>query len=224
MARKIGKRAKTAKVYATLRAKQKMANEFLYGAKNYLKADHKAIVNAKARKKRFYNKRGLKNPSRLSFKNLTKKDLIAYENLLDSIIESTYLNPEKYKSHLERIRENLSNQVLDAFGGSAEDYDDFIESDIFKMLIDLGVDPSSLVRYMQEFVENGFTMDDFITAAKAFIKAFNEGTYTADMFFEYMDDYQDKNSDSSNSTGDFDDIVKQAKSWYSKTYGKGNKK
>ena len=212
---KIGKRAKTAKKYADLRAKQKMANQILYGAKKHLKQDHKAIKQALERKRLFYKNRGLKNPPKLSFKNLTAKDLKAYEQLLDSIINNTYLNPDKYEEHIKKIKENVSQQVLDAFEGSAEDYDEFMDSDIFKQLIDLGIDPSTLVRYMQEMYENGFTLDDFIKASKEFIELMDEGNYGIDEYFSFMDEWQDKQD------GGTGDIQERARKWYEETHGKG---
>lgn len=214
--RKLGKTALKAKKYADLRAKQSLANQMLYGSKKYLKGDHSARKSALQRKKNFYNKRGLKNPSRLTFKNLTIKDLKAYENLLDSIINNTYLNPEKYKEHLNRIKENVSQNVLDAFGGSAEEYDDFMESDIFKMLIDMGIDPSTLVRYMQEFANSGFSMTDFINASREFIQEVDAGTYTIDNFFAFMDEWQERKQGNDETTKTFKE---QATEWFNKTKG-----
>lgn len=214
--RKLGKTALKAKKYADLRAKQKLANQMLYGSKTYLKTDHTARKNALQRKKNFYNKRGLKNPPRLSFKNLTIKDLKAYETLLDSIINNTYLNPEKYKEHLNRIKENVSQNVLDAFGGSVEEYDDFMESDIFKMLIDMGIDPSTLVRYMQEFANEGFSMEYFIRATKYFIEQANAGSYTIDDYFSFMDEWQEREKELDETTKTFKE---QATEWFNKNKG-----
>lgn len=214
--RKLGKTALKAKKYADLRAKQAMANQMLYGSKKYLKTDHSARQNALQRKKNFYNKRGLKNPSRLSFKNLTVKDLKAYETLLDSIINNTYLNPDKYKDHLKKIKENVSQNVLDAFGGSAEEYDDFMESDIFKMLIDMGIDPSTLVRYMQEFANSGLSINDFITASREFIQGVDAGNYTIDSYFSYMDEWQDAQRENDETAKTFKE---QATEWFNKNKG-----
>lgn len=211
--KRIGKNAKKAKKYADLRAKQKLANEILYGAKDYLGTDHSAIKNALQRKKKFYNKRGLKNPPKLSFKNLTVKDLPMYEQLLDSIINNTYLNPQKYEQHIEKLKENTSKQILDVFGGNAQEYDSFLESDIFKQLIDMGINPSDLINYMEDFYSNGFSLEDFIAMTKDFIKDVDAGSYTIDDFFIYADEWQDEKQ---NSEPD-ESIKEQAKEWYKKS-------
>lgn len=213
MARKIGKNAKKAKKYADLRAKQKLANEMLYGAKNYLNKDHSAIKNALQRKKKFYSKRGLKNPPKLSFKNLTVKDLPMYEQLLDSIINNTYLNPLKYQQHIDKLKENTSKQILDAFGGNAEEYDSFLESDVFKQLIDMGVNPSNLINYMEDFYTNGFDLADFIAMSRAFMQETNAGSFTVDDFFIFADSWQDEKQ---NKEPD-DTFKEQAKAWYEKS-------
>lgn len=190
----------------------------LFGSKKYLKEDHTARKNALQRKKNFYKSRGLKNPPRLSFKNLTVKDLKAYEQLLDSIINNTYLNPEKYKEHLNKLKENTAQNILNAFNGSVEEYDEFMETDIIKMLIDMGIDPSTLQRYMQEFANEGFTMDDFIKASKYFIEQANAGSYTIDDYFSFMDTWQDTERERrENETSKT--FKQQAEEWFSK---KGN--
>ena len=100
---KIGKHAQ-AKKYKELREKQALANQMINRARGYLKPEHKALKNLKAKKKQFYNTRVLKSPAQLSFKNLSRSDLQAYERLLDSIINDTYLNEEKYNKHKKCIK------------------------------------------------------------------------------------------------------------------------
>ena len=191
MARKIGKRAKTAKKYADLRAKQRLANQYLYGSKEWLKVDHKERKNALARKRQFYKTRGLRNPSKLSFKNLTTGDLRAYETLLDSIIENTYLNPDKYQKFKESQTQN-GDKAFEKMFDSFEEWDEFRNSDIFSMLIELGLDPSALYRYIQEWYDGGYTIDEFVEGAQEFIKEYGEGNYTIDEFFEFMDNWKSR--------------------------------
>lgn len=191
---KIGKRW-TAKKYADLREKQKMANEYLYGSKHWLKQGHQARTNALSMKKQFYKSRGLETRGRLSFKNLSRADLKAYEQLLDSIINNTYLNPQKYQAHLEKIKSNTDKQILSIFADSGDEsgaqaYDDFLQSDIFKMLIDVGINPSSLVNYITSWESGGFSLSDFVEKSKEFVELFNEDEYTTDDYFAFMDEYR----------------------------------
>lgn len=193
---KIGKRA-NAKKYAGLREKQKLANEYLYGSKKYLKEGHKARANALSMKKQFYKSRGVETRGKLSFKNLSKSDLKAYENMLDSIINNTYLNPTKYQEHIKKIKENNESRILDMFSGDSTDedagakgFDDFMMSDIISYLINEGINPSALMTYIQSWSTGGFSLQQFIDASKRFIEEYEAGNYSISDFFGFMDDYK----------------------------------
>lgn len=179
---KIGKRAKSRK-YNELRQLQSEANKMLYGSKEWLGIDHRARKKALERKRLFFAKRGLKNPSRLSFKNLTTADIASYENLLRSISESTYLNKEKY----EEFKESQKGIWEDHFD-TWEEFNAFTESDVFNMLIELGLDPSALYLYIQEYLDGGYDIDTFIDQSKEFIERYKEGDYTIDDYFLFMED------------------------------------
>ena len=193
---KIGKRA-SAKKYAGLREKQKLANEFLYGSKKYLKEGHSARTNALAMKKQFYKSRGVETRGKLSFKNLSTKDLKAYEQMLDSIINNTYLNPQKYQEHIKKVKENNAKQILDMFADDSGDedsgakaFDDFMLSDIISQLIQEGINPSTLMNYISSWSDGGFTLEQFIEASKSFMEEYEAGNYSITDFFGYMDDYK----------------------------------
>ena len=189
---KIGKRVK-AKKYRNLREKQKQANAIIQNAKGFLKEDNRAIKKTKAKIKTFYNERGIKTPSRLSFKSLQTKDLKAYENLLDSIIQDKSLSKAEHERKQKQARENLKT----AFGKSDEDIndetiDDFInimESDIISELIEKGLEPSDLIRVEIEYLNNGLSTDDFYNMLTDFYHALGEDAVISD-FYVYAEKWQ----------------------------------
>lgn len=181
---KIGKHAQ-AKKYKELREKQKLANRMIKRARGYLKPDHKALKNLKAKKKQFYNTRGLKSPAQLSFKNLTRSDLKAYERLLDSIINDTYLNEEKYNKHKSKQEQQFHDMGVDDVESAIE----VLESDIINDLIALGLTPSDIIAVIGEYQSRGIDMNEFIIMCKLFLSEINADNMTVDDFFVFADYY-----------------------------------
>jgi len=103
--------------------------------------------------------------------------------------------------------------VLDAFGGNAQEYDSFLESDIFKQLIDMGINPSDLINYMEDFYTNGFSLADFIAMSRAFMQEIDTGSFTVDDFFMFADTWQDEQQNSEPT----ETFKEQAKAWYEKS-------
>lgn len=180
---KIGKHAQ-AKKYKELREKQRVANAMIRRAKEYLKPEHNALKNLKAKKKQFYNTRGLKASAQLSFKNLSRKDLKAYERLLDSIIENTYLNEEKYNKHKQKQEQQFRDMGIDDIETATE----VIEEDIIKDLIALGLSPSKdIYPVMADYFNRGFDKNEFILMCKFFMSEINSDNMTIDDFFVFAD-------------------------------------
>lgn len=186
---KIGKRA-GAKKYAKLREKQATANKMLYKSTHIEKSHGKRLAVVKM-KQQFFKSRGIKNPSMLSFKNLSTADLKAYEKLLDSIINNTYVNPEKYEKMIDKQRQQFEQSDF-ANDMDFADYTNFWSSDITNILMELGVDYKELLNTLNDFTNNGLNMDDFISMSTQFLKDNANGSYTLDDFFVYADDYIDK--------------------------------
>lgn len=187
---KIGKRIK-AKKYKPLREKQATANAMLKEAKGRLKEDHRNIKGTKKKIAQFYHSRGLKVPSRLSFKSLTTKDLKAYENLLDSIINDTFINKEKYDKYREKMEENFKEQFGDDL--DEEDMVDFLNimnHPIVKDLLDLGMSPSDFVELYQEFLDQGLSDREFLLMLGDFARELGED-YLVDDFFNYAEEWQE---------------------------------
>ena len=183
---KIGKRV-NAKKYANLRKKQAQANKMIKEAKGRLKQGHDALDRLKEHKGKFYHKRGLKSQGNLSFKNLETKDLDAYENMLDSIINDTYINETKYRQHEEKMKERIKEWFNndDVTDEMISEFNEKLEGDLFNDLLSQGMTPSELATLESEYVINGLTPEDFYEMIRDF-KSSNE---TIDNFFTYADSY-----------------------------------
>lgn len=181
---KIGKRTK-AKKYANLRKKQALVNWMIKNSHTYLKPNHKAYKELRAKKKAFYNKRGVKAPAQFSFKSLQTKDLKAYEELLDSIIEgSTWFNEEKYDDFVEKTKERLKDEGIE----DVEDAMSIFDHDIVNDLVHAGIPPSDLMSLYERGV-NLYNMDinDFISMLKDFVDENGDNTTVEDFFaFAYL--------------------------------------
>ena len=186
---KLGKRAK-AKKYKVLRAKQAKANKLLSEARTRLGSDHNEIKKISAKKKTFFNKRGLKAPSRFSFKSLSAKDVKMYEELLDSIINdfetNTYLNEEKYNDLRERLEANF-NERWGNTGIDADTLIDMLESDIVAQLKALGIAYAEVFDRFRDY-PNAST-EDVMDALNAFLKGYKDNDVVADDFLLFADDY-----------------------------------
>lgn len=179
---KIGKRVK-AKKYKPLREKQATANAMLKEAKGRLKEDHRNIKSTKKKIAQFYHSRGLKVPSRLSFKSLESKDLKAYENLLDSIINDTFINKEKYDKYRDKMKENFKEQFGDELDEEEmTDFLDIMEHPIVKELLNLGMSPSDFVDLYQDFIHEGISDKEFLIMLGDFSRELGEDFLVEDFF------------------------------------------
>ena len=186
---KIGKRAK-AKKYKTIREKQAIANKMIKNAKTYLKPNHKAFKELKAKKKQFYNSRGLKAPAQLSFKSLSSKDIKAYEKLLDSIIDgSTWFNEDKYKEHDKKMREKLAQEGINDIDKAISIFD----YDIVNDLVSLAVPPSEMMALFEEYSDDGFDINDFVDMLTEFNE--DEGADNITEFFNYAYLWKERRKD-----------------------------
>lgn len=188
---KIGKRA-GAKKYAELRELQTRVNHMLYKSTHIEKSNAKrqAVLQMK---RQFYKSRGIKNPAKLSFKSLSKKDIKAYEQLLKSIESNTYINPEKYKKFQEKMREKFNEQD---WGFEYDDIKDILENDIVNMLYELGLTPSEFWAFYDYYTRSYGTpeeVDDvqgFWDMLRAFVHEVNWGDMDVHQLFAFADRYQ----------------------------------
>lgn len=188
---KIGKHAQ-AKKYKELREKQALANRMIKRARVYLKPEHKALKNLKAKKKQFYNTRGIKSPAQLSFVSLSRKDLKAYERLLDSIINDTYLNEEKYNNFKSKREQQFRDMGVEDVDMAVE----VLESDVVADLIALGLSPSKdIMPVLAQYEQSGFGINEFLSMCHLFMNEINTDNATIDDFFVFADYYIQMNND-----------------------------
>lgn len=197
---KIGKRT-GAKKYKKLRELQAKANRMLYKSTHIEKTNSKR-KQVLAMKRQFYKSRGIKPPKHLSFRDLSPKDIKAYEKLLIAITENTYINPEKYKQFQDKMREKFEQQ---GYEFEFDDIKDIFDSDIISELLDLGLSPSDFWQVYNDItVDYGeIKPDEFITMLMRFENEMKYGDMTIDEFYEFADNYFNRRAN------DTDDVLYQ---------------
>lgn len=180
-----------AKKYQSIAKKQALVNKYLRNAKETLGADHRSYVATLEKIHRFQKKHNLTRQSKLSMTGLKTNDVKMYDTLLDSIIDSTFINPEKYKAHVE----NQAQFFIDQGWGSDEDevkvFMEFRDSPLFEELEDIIQVPSSLLDKASEFTQADLSLDDFKQAIRLFMKEYDKHTYSKKEFFEFTDKYME---------------------------------
>lgn len=191
---KIGKRAK-AKKYKALREKQAQANALIKSARKRLGTKHAEVKKLTSKKKNFFNKRGIATPTQLSFKNLSTKDIKAYENYLDSVLtdfeNNTFLNEEKHKQFKEKMRENFKQQWGDS-GLEIDDLLDVVNSDIVEQLKAVGIPYKNVLDEVTKNYPDTNTQDikDALTSFWNDRNKSDAGVVLDD-FLQYVDDFMD---------------------------------
>lgn len=188
--RRIGKNITKPK-YDRIRQKQALANKMIKESHGWLKADHQQYKELREKKANFYHKRGLKSTSKLSMKNLRYGDLKAYENMLDSIIENSYFDREKYEEMNEKNIKNIREGLLHDTNASLEKVTriiDVLESQTAQDLIDLGM-KYDIVDIYNEFNDNAIPPELFIDMLDDFHRDYKEDSTTFDSLLVYADEY-----------------------------------
>ena len=186
---KIGKRT-GAKKYKKLRELQATANRMLYKSTHIEKTNGKR-KQVLAMKRQFYKSRGIKPPKHLSFRDLSPKDIKAYEQLLKSITENTFINPDKYAKYQEKMREKFKSQ---GYNFEYDDIKDVLESDIVMELFKEGLSPSEFWQVYNDISADygKIEIETFYHMASEFLKELRYGDMTLGQFFVFADDYFDK--------------------------------
>lgn len=182
--------------------KQREANRMLTEARRreaMTEKGKKEVENALTRKRAFYNKRGIKNPSRLSMGRLKMSDYIAYENMLDSIIENKWINKSKYDEMIKKRRDWAKDQGYADNNEEADRLYNLLDSEFIQDLMELGVKPSDILSYVAENgnVVNLDGLKEFERMAEDFLFEASTGTskilfgedydLTISDFFAYAD-------------------------------------
>lgn len=176
-----------AKKYQGLAKKQAEANRYLKEARQTLGKDHRAYTNAMNRLHMFQRKHGLERKNTLSMSGLKTKDVELYTELVDSIRDSTYINPMKYEEHMNN---QVNYFMREGWGSTPEEvqaFMDFRNSEVFESISDDSLPPSTLLDKAAEYNEGQFTLEEFGQLIKLFMKE-NSGKETdKSEFFNYAD-------------------------------------
>ena len=190
---KIGKRV-NAKKYKHIRILQAQANKMLYKS-THIEKSHGKRKQVLAMKRQFYKSRGIKNPSRLSFRDLSPKDIKAYEKLLKSIVENTYINPEKYKQYQQKMRDKFESY---GYNFDYEEIQGVLDDDFVKSMLDeLDMSPSDFWQVYNDIKGEDANVNeqDFIEMLIDFRNEVDTGGITVDDFYVYADTWLNQRAD-----------------------------
>lgn len=190
MSRKINPKAKK---YANLRKKQALANKYLKQARKELGVNHKQVMSAMNRLHMFQKKHKQARRQTFSMTDLTTKDVELYEQLLDSVLDSTYLNPSKYKDFESSQLDFAIQQGWAKNQEEAKRVYDFANSDLVEELKDVArIDiPSKIVEKYAKYIQGELTQDDFIQMSRAFMNYYESGEMSTGEFFDFADSFKD---------------------------------
>ena len=184
---RIGKRVNSKK-YAKLRILQARVNKMLYKSTHIEKSNGKR-KQVLAMKRQFYKSRGIKNPSRLSFRDLSPKDIKAYIQLLESIENNTFINPEKYAKYQEKMRKKFESYGYDF---TFDEIEEVLNDDVIDDLIKDGMSPSDFWAIYDDYTKGNTDeerVNEFLKMTLQFKKDFDNNNVTLEDFYVYADAY-----------------------------------
>lgn len=208
---------------AELEKKTDLINSYLNDAEKRLGNDHRFYKQTLTKIERFQKKHELQvNPNTLSVSNLKEKDYEIYNNLLDSINDSKYINPYNYKEYVKQQEEIFKKEGWSTDRGSVKAYMNFRDSALFEELVNMNILPSQILDKGTEDTlegDNVLTLNDFKKGIRAFIKSKGKTGVKLDKghqdFVKFIDDYIKLKGERS---ADFD---KGLKEYFSKETPKG---
>ena len=95
----------------SLKTKQALANKYLKSDRENLGVNHKIYISTMNKVRMFQVKHGQTKRPTLSLESLKTGDIEIYNQLLDSIIDSTYTNPQKYEQYKEQQLDFVSSTL-----------------------------------------------------------------------------------------------------------------
>ena len=198
---KIGKRT-GAKKYAELRKLQARVNRMLYKSTHIEKGNGKR-KQVLAMKRQFYKSRGIKNPKHLSFRDLSPKDIKAYTELLKSIENNTFINPEKYAKYQEKMRQKFESY---GYGFEYEDIKNTMDelSDLLDELYIEGLTPSDFWQAYNEITNDygEIKQEEFTEMLQDYLNEIKYGDMTIQQFYVFADEWYDKRTGNNNEESD----------------------
>ena len=179
-----------AKKYQGLAKKQAEANRYLKEARITLGKDHRAYVNVMSKIHMFQKKHGLDRKNSLSMSGLTTKDIELYTELVDSIRDSTYINPENYEKYMQQQEAFFRKEGWGKTSSEIKAFMDFRDSDVFEEIAGETVTPSSLLDRAKEYKEGQFNLEEFSQVIQLFMRE-NAGKKTDKrQFFNFADKFE----------------------------------
>ena len=188
--RRIGKNITKPK-YDRIRKKQALANKMIKESHGWLRDDHNAYKELKEKKANFYHKRGMRSKSKLSMKDLRYGDLTAYENMLDSIIDTPYFDRDRYEEMNAKNIKNIREGILHDPNASLEKVQGIInvlESQSIQDLVNAGL-KYDIADIYNEFHDRNVNDAIFMDMLESFHKAQADDSTTFDNMLVYADEY-----------------------------------
>lgn len=181
----------------SLKEKQALANNYLKLAKENLGKNHRNYTNVMDKIHMFQRFHGQSKKNTLSMESLRTGDIDMYNQLLDSIIDNTYTNPEKYMKHKENQLEFAIEQGWATNQKEAEEIYNFRNSDLFSQLEDLGLSdvPSDILNKMAEYGQADLSLEDFKKMSQTFLRAYESGDESSSTYFDYADRFMKAKSE-----------------------------
>ena len=176
-----------AKKYQALAKEQAIANKYLKQARQTLGKDHRAYVNTMNKLHMFQKKHGLDRKTTLSMSGLRTKDVELYKELVESIKESTYLNPTKYQEHMSNQVNYFINEGWGSTPEEVQAFMDFRNSELFESIADENLPPSTLLDKAAEYNEGELSLDQFGQMIRLFMKENSGKAVDKKDFFNYAD-------------------------------------
>lgn len=178
-----------AKKWKALRKKQALTNRYIREARQRLGRDNRYYISTMNKVHMFQKTHRQSRRQYISMEALRTGDIEAYENLLDSILENTYINPEKYEKHKSAQIERAIEEGWAENEEEAELVYEMRNSDLFEELEDIIGEnmASEVLDKYAEYVQEELSMDDFYTMLKTYKKGYSNDSETSASFFDYAD-------------------------------------
>ena len=175
----------------SLKQKQAVANKYLKIARENLGTNHRSYTAVMDRVHAFQKFHGQSKRPTLSMESLKTGDIDIYNQLLDSIIDSTYTNPEKYEKHKTNQLGFAIEKGWAKNQKEAEEIYNFRNSDLFAQLEDLGLSdvPSEILDKAAKYGQADLSLDDFKKMTQTFLRAYDTGDETSNTYFDYADKF-----------------------------------
>lgn len=175
----------------SLKTKQALANKYLKSARENLGVNHKIYISTMNKVRMFQVKHGQTKRPTLSLESLKTGDIEIYNQLLDSIIDSTYTNPQKYEQYKEQQLDFAIEEGWAKDRKEAQEIYNFRNSDLFEQLEDIGLSdvPSKVLEKAAKYGQADMSLEDFKTMTQTFMRAYDSGDETSKTYFDYADRY-----------------------------------